>query len=677
MRWPLPTVLLAVCLACGRSGPVRFAEPVVLEVLLGAAPAVIDNAGQRTTLTVQASRSDGAPAVGTVRLSATAGRLATEDVTLAAGQATTTFTCDVAQDARCRSAALLAARWETRDGLAVASTTVLLREQSLDGGRALSDTPEVDAGVGPLPRRCAEPADTECAGPVDEQLTALGVPASRLNGTSGNGFDDDCDGLADEGCSCASAGLTKACTLVPATQLSPSTGQPVGWCAANAKGTVDCSGDRRLSWSGVCRGAQAPAQTDSCDLGDFDCDGLQRNSRCACRTLAMRCPTEDLTLAPYPDPMNLPLVDGREWIADQALRARTRNWLWTVVGGDCDSVLPHPTFAMFRTRQAQPSARTGLRYAVELDRFSSPPRYVPQSSSGLMALIAATGDGLDGAFISPAFALSGDYVVQGQFEFEGQIYSCSQRVKVRAPGVRVELCWQIDREGLDVDLHFARLQGTTCTTHGWGDVCRSGACDYRQTSPIWGYAPSDTRACTGWAARGLTRPDGGCNNPRLDRDQISCDPLERDPTASDFCGPENINLDNPRDGERFVVGVNYFGGEREVPVHANVYCNGERVVSMGFNPVTGSGFPRLLRAGGDSSGDFWTAAVLTTRVDSTQQLTSCFVETIPSRTADPLRDGSQAYCVDTGTSRAFVAVDAGQGDTPGSIPTARERWCKH
>jgi len=87
----------------------------------------------------------------------------------------------------------------------------------------------IDAGNPPYPLRCTAPAANECAGPTDATLGSGGVSGALLNGSSGNGFDDDCDGLVDEGCSCPGNGQTKECWLVPATQANPATNQPVGW----------------------------------------------------------------------------------------------------------------------------------------------------------------------------------------------------------------------------------------------------------------------------------------------------------------------------------------------------------------------------------------------------------------------------------------------------------------
>ena len=88
-------------------------------------------------------------------------------------------------------------------------------------------------------------------------------------------------------------------------------------------------------------------------------------------------------------------------------------------------------------------------------------------------------------------------------------------------------------------------------------------------------------------------------------DNIFCDPAEADPLKGGddlgFCTPENINLDNPKNGDRFVVGVDYYDNIRSDPPHphVNIYCNGERRLAFGFDPtsIPPKTFPRLLKHG--------------------------------------------------------------------------------
>ncbi|MFT3707390.1 MAG: hypothetical protein QM817_06950 [Archangium sp.] len=573
--------------------------------------------------------------------------------------------------------------------------------------------PNYDGGCGPpmpgnptIRRLCAAPTADECGGPTDQALSGGGVDQALLNGTQGNGFDDDCDGQVDEGCFCPANGVTKDCYLVPATQVSPVTNLPVGWCTSNAKGSLDCAGGELASWSGVCRGAQPPALTDSCTSGDFNCDGLDGNNAaegCMCAN-NVQCPTNPITTTPYPNPSAIPVIDGSQWITDAAARGRTTNWTWTVLGGDCDNVLPNPTFAIYKqTNSTVATARTGTRTGLRLDTTQTPARYVVQANAPLIGLRAANyGNGATGGQVFPAFGLSGDYIVQGEFTLDGKTYSCTQKVQVRANGIRAELCWDTvggdgTSDGNDIDLHFARLQGNTCTTRGWNTVCMnsnssvqdcywssSSGCPNSNPNPNWGYANSGAAACQGWSSKRTA----ACTNPRLDRDNISCDRAETDPTNTAFCGPENINLDAPANADTFVIGVNHYGnnsGTANAKPHVNLYCNGARVVSVGYNPATGqTSFPLLNTPGSDTSGDFWTVATIKANVTG-GNLTSCDVVTVPSRMANAMRDGPPVMgqsgndiCVDHAyASKNFVDNGTGQGLTQGAQPTTAAQWCKH
>ncbi len=587
-----------------------------------------------------------------------------------------------------------------------------------------------DAGPPPIVQRCAPAVSNECSGSTDPSLTAMGVPAARLNGLGGNGFDDDCDGLVDEGCACQGNGQTKDCYLVPATQTDPATGKPAGWCAANAKGSLDCAGAEFPAWSGSCRGAQPPYRHDVCGLGDFNCDGLEQNSDvedCRCKPPLVQCPTEPIVVVPYPPPTSIPLVDGSQWITDASARAATTNWSWTVIGGDCDNVLPHPTFALYnQSDSAGANARKGSRTPLAYDATQSPARYVPTPPSPLIGIRAEDyGSGVAGGQVHPAFGLSGDYVVQGEWDLMGAHYVCSQKVQVRAPGIRAELCWDTvgGPVGNDIDLHFARLQGVTCSSKGWSTTCleggtyedcwyspASGCRDTSSTGPNWGYADSAQAACVGWSSRrhdkSLPAYPQGCTNPRLDKDNYSCDVTVANPIGGsaidgEFCGPENINIDNPNDGDTFVVGAHHFknhGGTSDVKPHLNLYCNGLRVLSAGYNPLTGqTSFPLLKTDGNEAGGDFWTAATIKAHVEG-GQLTRCDVIPVVAHHADPTRDGPAAQpapndgaqvCVDSRsnatpapnayayTSLAFVENTSLQGSAAGGIPATPAGFCKH
>jgi hypothetical protein len=541
-----------------------------------------------------------------------------------------------------------------------------------------------------------------------------------LNGTGGNGFDDDCDGLVDEGCSCTSPGSTKSCYLVPPSQIDQMTGLPVGWCTTNSVGSLDCAGSEFSQWSGTCRGARPPYAHDVCAPGDFNCDGVPENSdtqNCTCASAPVTCPTTAITETPYPSPNNITPVDGTTWIGGGQV-TKTTGWKWTVMGGDCDNVLPHPTFAMYNAKDTTlgTTMELGTRTPVTYSMTAMPNEYVAAPGAPLISVQASTGNGAAGAVVYPAFALSGNYVVQGEFDLEGTHYVCTQQVQVRAPGLRAELCWDtVGQPGgespaagstppatgaNDIDIHFARLQGTTCTSHGWDSTCAtgttyedcwyssiSGCRDFSGTGPGWGYADSPQSACIGWGSERQSVAGGatqGCTNPRLDRDNVTCDPTIVDPAnTSNFCGPENINLDNPNNGDAFVVSVNHYNatsGSSRAHTHVNIYCNGARVVSSGYNPLTSGSAatgPVLVNGGQDTTGDIWEVA--TVKWNTSNPL-GCDVTTVPSVSPDPVRDGmgNKSVCVDSATAGAPNPYTNHEFiEATGAIPATAAGYCKH
>ncbi len=611
-----------------------------------------------------------------------------------------------------------------------------------DSGHYADATPDVnndgacvsgDAGPAPYAQHCISPGTAnECDGTTDTKLTASGIAASMLNGTTGNGFDDDCDGLVDEGCKCNNAGTTKDCYLVPPSLIDPGTGAPVGWCATNSKGSLDCTGSEFPAWSGTCRGAQPPYAHDICAAGDYNCDGLDQNSDvedCSCHAAVVTCPTAPLIEAPYPDPTKIGAVDGSKWVGGGQI-TQTTGWKWTVIGGDCDNILPHPTFAMYTsTNSTTANARIGTRTPVAFETTTPPSEYKATANAPLISIQASTSDGAAGATIYPAFGLSGDYVVQGEFDLAGTHYVCTQQVQVRAPGIRAELCWDTvggvngDAKGAngatganDIDLHLARLQGISCSKYGWDTTCSAasgsnttyedcwynsdcGCRDYSTAGPGWGYADSPQSACIGWGSE-RSLPNGvdytqGCTNPRLDRDNVTCDPTVDDPTntgggdlgsVGGFCGPENINLDNPKNNEQFVIGANHYdthGGTSKAHTHVNVYCNGARVVSVGYDPLTatsaGTG-PVLITAGQESTGDWWEVATVKWNTANPQ---GCDVATVGSSLPDTARDGTSntAVCVDSAMTTTPAAPKPYKNhqfiESSGAIPGTAAAFCKH
>jgi hypothetical protein len=91
------------------------------------------------------------------------------------------------------------------------------------------------------------------------------------------------------------------------------------------------------------------------------------------------------------------------------------------------------------------------------------------------------------------------------------------------------------------------------------------------------YAPNGHGAA--WQSFGM-----GCHNPRLDTDDISCNASITDPTNGSFCAPENINIDYPPDSQWFRVGVHYFSNHGlGLAIHPEVkfYCDGALAGDLG------------------------------------------------------------------------------------------------
>jgi hypothetical protein len=250
-----------------------------------------------------------------------------------------------------------------------------------------------------------------------------------------------------------------------------------------------------------------------------------------------------------------------------------------------------------------------------------------------------------------------------------------------------------------VDLHFARLQNQKTCTHGWFSTCAddetrddcyfddtSGCLGFTTNPSSWGYARSPASACQGW---GSLR-QGDCDNPRLDQDNIQCDPKVADPLDTGgilndgFCTPENINLDNPHDGDRFAIGVHFYsfdGLTKEPPrPHVNVYCNGERKLAFGYDPtsVPPNQFPVLRKAMQDEFGDMWEVATVQAHVDASGLLNDCTITPIRSRVPKADKDGSQNICVDTDPQNgAAMGANAWKFTPTGGIPASPDGFCWH
>lgn len=131
----------------------------------------------------------------------------------------------------------------------------------------------------------------------------------------------------------------------------------------------------------------------------------------------------------------------------------------------------------------------------------------------------------------------------------------------------------------------------------------------------------------------------GCHNPRLDTDTFSCDANIVDPNNADFCAPENINLDEPPDDAWFRVGVHYNSlcSPKDTHPVLTVYCDGGQVARIGSdkqnNQLIPSGFATPVTfAPSDCEKKFWVAADI--HVKKTECALQCTVHPIHANAAN-------------------------------------------
>jgi hypothetical protein len=328
----------------------------------------------------------------------------------------------------------------------------------------------------------------------------------------------------------------------------------VGSCV---DGQQTCQGAGATSAWGPCEGGIAPT-VEACDSVDNDCNGCPDDSASCC-VVELACPAPG-ALADG-TPFHAYSIDGTSFYG-----GTVDAWSWTIRGGPCDDL-----------------------FIGE----GKPPSF------------SVTGASTSQLTFTPT--LSGDYTITVDMTLPGGSHqTCTFIVHVGGPGVRIELCW--DATGAtDLDLHLHRPGTTTPWFYTTGttvnpDDCHYVDCKKEPSTPIadWGYAPSPTAGCPpGWPAE-------GCRNPRLDIDNINVAGV-----------PENINVDQPADGDTFRMLVHYYSSLNTIPpVHpmVNIYCGGHLQATFGAVPDLVDGFVRPAGGGGAATGPMWRVADVTAHV---------------------------------------------------------------
>ncbi len=366
----------------------------------------------------------------------------------------------------------------------------------------------LDAGpldLGPLPDRYVvpdiPPIDPCRAGPCGlEERCGQAEGDGGLG--SGNGLDDNCNGQVDEGCPCR-PGEMRACFPGAPDRRG------VGACR---DGTMRCT--ELGAWVGnECRGA-TPARAETCDGRDEDCDGSIDDGLTGCAN-TLRCPPSAGVA-----PLQVFTLDGR------TIDASARSYRWEVACPEGVDPCPAPASATDAVLRLMP-VRAGL-YTVTLT-------------------LERAG---------------------------GRSDTCRFPLYVQGRGLRVELDWDrkggVNSDGVDLDLHVAPMDRTIASSYRWfttGD-CYFATCKAPGGVVRWSTSAADPRFAPASSAEAcqnapppfgdLWRASGRCWNPRLDTDDITCDPAVRDPTDPAFCFPENAAIDDPPDDVTFRLMVNFY-----------------------------------------------------------------------------------------------------------------------
>ena len=391
------------------------------------------------------------------------------------------------------------------------------------------------------------------------------APTVEYDAALCDGFDNDCDGVVDEGCGCK-PGRVQSCFLGPENQLD------IGACR---RGTMRCVGSGETGTFGPCDSV-GPTQ-EVCDGLDNDCNGCTDELELC--TLEGECPGPGDPRTPTGRPFtNYPLMGALFY------QGAATAWQWTVEGGPCDQ------FA-------------GTNTGYELQNANQQTAiFKPRLSGSYRVTLTVTTP--DGPFV------------------------CSWVIDVLAPGLRVEMCYP-ESNSLDLDLYMMPVSLASPwfpfnLGPGLRDVS-TNACSWFNCEAMlrgapsranWGHRNSMISECEGGPQGAQWRRLGYCANPRLDIDN----------NLFEGTGlPENINLDVPTNGEGYRIMIQNFSGQRSRPI-VNVYCGGRLTATYGAPPDI---VPNFAGTGGTLGvGGMWRVAEVYPTVSADGETTDCRVEPI-------------------------------------------------
>lgn len=336
----------------------------------------------------------------------------------------------------------------------------------------------------------------------------------------GDGFDDDCDGLVDEGCGCTTAVGTQACYPGNPTELEA----PATACQA---GTQNCV----LEFWDDCVGAIGPSEEQCGDEIDNDCDG-SIDEDCQADPPVAECPAD---------------FDG------PVLRDYTLNGGYSDPNGSALAV------GFWSEVSAPPGHSRDLTSSgLDLTFFAD------VAGDYVFELTVENSEGLRDTCQTRFTALTDDLVRIEMFwnpDYTGTAPDTSD----------VDLLLRRNPTGSyqyyqNADTCYWNNCATCTEPYSVGDAVREQRCrDFLAGSPPAGYPEGDP-----WPAPRLSWTPGGIEtDPRLDLDDVEGQ------------GPENINIRRPNAGT-YRVAVHYydadsfsFDGSTNAEAYVRILCAGD------------------------------------------------------------------------------------------------------
>jgi hypothetical protein len=439
------------------------------------------------------------------------------------------------------------------------------------GGPTLPDPPAPVMDAGPIEDAALRPEPDAGTIRLDvcpaAALVSTACLAAEVGDAACDGLDNDCDGRVDNDNLCACArGAVRNCFAGPPGR------RRVGACQ---DGTQTCIGDEFSHW-GACQ-RSVGLHSEQCDGLDNDCNGCSDEiPGCASK---LSCPAPGDLRIPDTKPFLPYELDATRFYVDNDISSVR----WSVRGSACDR--------LFEALDTEASAQSG-KLSFTLENPAAAKTQV-------------------------VFALSGAYEITLVITTPAGELRCQWVVHVRAPGLRVELCWdktgpKAQSSAVDLDLHFGKL-GSTASWQAPND-CYWGTC--RGNTTPWNYAnTTPLTQCSGPQAQNYPAYSalGFCPNPRLDADN------RLDAHSRAAYVTENVSLDNPRIGDQFRIMVQYnsnvladaqdadSGPPTSIETHpiVNVYCGGELRGSFGGDPDQSGDAEEL---GMSQPGEMWRVA---------------------------------------------------------------------